>query len=242
MPSFADALREQYDAGRWLTPEPRDVNVFTWKFKPFATANVAPARMQFFDTPADYQFPLEQAQRRPVRTTESTFTAGDAMLLLTTYECDTRAAARAFLLRVLGEFQGPKLDPADAGEIAFAAPDAISAVAVRGNLVLFARNGGPQLTSTLPLLRGIDERLTTEPKIEEPLDVKIERAADGGAPFPLGIARPHADDWVHILARGGEVQASEQGLQFVPTAREGKRITVAAVSADKVAGRTIDLQ
>lgn len=238
MANFADALRQRYDADRWLRPEPRDVNVFTWKFKPFATANVAPERLQFFDTPSDYQLPLEQAQKRPVRTTESTFTAGEAMLILTSYECDSRAAARAHLLRVLGDFQGPVLERADvAGEVGYAVPGAISAVVARGNLVLYARNGGQQLTSVAPLLQGIDERLTAEPQFTD----KLEASLDGGdGPFPLRIARPSADDWVHILARGGEVQAAEGGLIFVPVAK-GARLIIAEISRDKVAGTTIDV-
>lgn len=243
MANFADALREHYRADEWLRPELRDTgafNTFVWKFKPFAAANVTPERLQFFDTPPDYQLRLEQAQKRPVRTTESTFLAGDAMLVLTAYECDSRAAARAHLLRLLGTFQGPVLERTDlAGEVAYAVPRAISAVTVRGNLVLYARNGGEELTSVAPLLQAIDERLTTEPRFSEKLEATLGERADIDGPFPLHLARPNADDWVHIVVHGGEVQNGEQGLVFIPAATAA-RLTIALISRERVAGTTID--
>ena len=236
MNDFAEALRKQYGADEWLRPEPRDVNVFTWKFKPFAIDDLTPERMQFFDTPPNYQLPLEQAQRRPVRTTESTFLSEKAMLVLTTYECDSRAEARAHLLRLLGDFQGPVLERADAaGEVSYAVPHGISAVAARGNLVLYARNGGEDLTDVTPLLRRIDERLTRENDFREELDARVEGSA-------LRIARPNADEWVHILARGGEVQAGEEGLRFVRSGEGPARLSIARIAAGRVAGRVIEVE
>ena len=237
MANFADALREHYGADRWLRPEPRDVNVFTWKFKPFGAADLTPQRMQCFDTPAEYQLPIDGAQKRPVRTTESTFAAGKAMLVLTSYECDSRAEARAHLLRLLGSFQGPVLEQSDiAGEVSYAVPHALSAVAVRGNLVLFARNGAEEVTSVAPLLRAIDERLTAEPRISEPLDADVDREGR------LHLPRPNADEWIHILARGGEVQAGEEGLRFVPAPGARGRLTITRISMERTAGTTIDVE
>lgn len=218
--NFADAIREHYQAEQWLRPEPRDVNVFTWKFKPFAIGDLKPERLQFYDAPAAFDLKIAEAQARPVRTTESNWFDGDAMLTLTSHECDSRAAARAQLLAVLGTFQGPNLKRSEiAGEVAFSVPDDLAAVTVRGNLVLTARNGGAKLISVAPLLRDIDKRLTAGFGGEE-------RAVKAGE---LDLSRPLADEWLHILARGGEVQVIEGTPQFVGSA--GARLTIAVVKA-----------
>ncbi len=219
--NFADALREHYRADEWLRPEPRDVNVFTWKFKPFAIAGLKPERVQFYDVPAAFDLNLAEAQKRPVRTTESNWFDGDAMLTLTSYECDSRAAARAQLLALLGTFEGPNLKRSDiAGEVAFSVPDEIAAVVVRGNLVLSARNGTTKLISVAPLVTQIDKRLTTG------FD-GAERTVQAGR---LDLNRPLADEWLHVLAHGGEVQVIDGTPQFVGSGEA--RLTIAVVKQD----------
>lgn len=225
--NFADALRRDYRADEWLRPEPRDVNVFTWKFKPFAVAGLTPERLQLYDVPSAFNLNVEQAQHRPVRTTESNWFDGAAMLTLTSYECDSRAAARAQLLAVLGTFQGPTLRRSEvAGEVAYAVPDDIAAVTARGNLVLVARNGGEKLISVAPLLQGIDKRLTAGFGGEE-REVKGET---------LDVARPLADEWVHILVRGGEAQAVDGAIRLVAARGAAPRVTIAVVKASEPQG------
>ena len=183
---LAAFLIKRYDAQAWLKPEPLPTNVFVWHFVP---AQLQPQDVQQYLTPSD-------DEKSQIRVTESTYAKGDVLLHVTTYECDSRAAARQQLLSVLGEFQGPVLERKDvAGEVSYSVPRDISAVFVRGNVVVVGRNGGPKLTSVKPLLKKLDDILTKQlPPETRTLD-KLEPPAE--------------NEWIQIVAEGAEVQLSK---------------------------------
>ena len=182
---LAALVIKRYGADEWLKPEPRNTNVFVWQF--------TPSRLQ----PRSIQQSVRKSDDDPseVRVTRSTYRKGEALLLLTTYECVSRAAARAELLRVLSEFQGPTLERTDvAGEVAYRVLRDFTIVVARGNLVAIARNGEKKLTSAAALVRRLDKLLTEELPAEERTLTRLRPPAVG--------------EWIRIVAEGGEVELS----------------------------------
>ena len=222
----------------WLRPDPRDTNVFVWHFVPPRIEPFEPLRMQRYDTP-----PIADGQQSPIATTDSIHSRGDALLHLMTFECESRAAARAQLLHVLGGFQGPVLERSDvAGEVAFAAPGEISVAAVRGNLVLLAMNGGTDPIGMGPLVRGIDDRLARQPQnFDEKLDIKPLLAARRSVAATIDLRPPAAGAYVHIVAEGGEVHLVDGRPVYTATTPGRHRLTVAVVGAERVTGAQIDV-
>lgn len=199
---LAAFLTKRYDAEAWLKPEPLPTNVFVWHFDP---AQLQPHNVQRYMTPSD-------DGKSQIRVTESTYPKGDVLLHVTTYECDSRAAARQQLLSVLGEFQGPILERKDvAGEVSYSVPRDVSAVFVRGNVVVVGRNGGPKLTSVKPLLKKLDNMMTGRlPPDSHTLD-KLKPPAD--------------NEWIQLVAEGAEVVLSKGR----PTLRGKGTVAVARV-------------
>jgi len=202
----------------WLRPDPRDTNVFVWHFVPPRIEPFEPMRMQRYDT-------------GPIATTDSIHSRGEALLHLMTFECESRAAARAQLLHVLGGFQGPVLERSDvAGEVAFAAPGEISVASVRGNLVLLVMNGGTELTSVAPLVRGIDDRLARQPQnFAEKLAIKPQLTVRRAVAAPLDL--PAEDVFVHVIARGGEVHLVDGRPVFTAPAPGRAYLSIVAGTA-----------
>ena len=109
---------------------------------------------------------LENAQRSPMHVTDSTWTPDGEeesprrLVHLRTFECESPAAARAQLLQLLAEVQGPVVERTDvAGEVAFAAPGNTFIAGVRGNYVFVISNGGAELVDLARIAATLDERL-----------------------------------------------------------------------------------
>jgi hypothetical protein len=91
------------------------------------------------------------------------------------------------------------------------------------------------------MLKLIDEFLTREPRFTEQLALRI------GPPSPpdnrlLGVDPAKEDEWVHILARGGEVHASPEGPRFVPLPGAKGSVVIVRTSPDSVAGARLEFQ
>jgi hypothetical protein len=107
-----------------------------------------------------------KVKRSSVRLTDSTWTPDEEdnprrLVHLRTFECDSRAAARAQLLQLLAEIQGPPLKRTDAaGEVSFAAPGNTMIAGVRGNVAFMLTNGGEELLDLSGIAATLDRRLT----------------------------------------------------------------------------------
>lgn len=77
------------------------------------------------------------------------------------YECDSTQAARAFLLRLLGEFQSNQIERRDgvAGDVAFVYGGDTMVLFSRNNIVVWLRNAGAEVVSVAFLAKQIDAHI-----------------------------------------------------------------------------------
>jgi hypothetical protein len=166
-----DFLMKHYGADEWLDAD-REL-VAPRRVSPEKLIDgMRPLRMQQMDVAAELMDvaalsrELENAQRAPMHFTDSTWTPDDdeenprRLVHLRTFECESPAAARAQLLQLLAEVQGPVLERTDgAGEVAFAAPGNTFIAGVRGNHAFTISNGGEELIDLSRIAATLDERL-----------------------------------------------------------------------------------
>ncbi|HEV2719763.1 MAG TPA: hypothetical protein VG323_07065 [Thermoanaerobaculia bacterium] len=236
---FLNMLRRRYAFDEWLDPEPRDENVFIWAFRPFSVLGLKPEGVQVFDSPAaSTDLVIPTAQLRPIPTTDWIYCDGLSVFVMAAFELDSRAAARAHLLRFLAGFEGPEVTRSEiAGEISFA-PNDWSGVLVRGNMVIYASNGTTELNSVRPLLTEIDQRLEGQLALDILDDLPIAPPSLTGD-IPLNLPTPGLREWVQIRARGGEVKRVEEELRFVPAVDTGRSLSIARFSL--VAGTRFEI-
>lgn len=118
------------------------------------------------------EFPGRQLARQARRPTD---TPGGRSLVRTTWQgahhdellgidvidCDSPAAARETLLRLLGEFQGPQLTPVTGiGDVAFGTPGETAIVFARGNAAAAVRNAGRRVVPLGNVARALDALLS----------------------------------------------------------------------------------
>jgi hypothetical protein len=178
-------LIDAFEAGRWLEPAPPELVVFAWGFVPNEAGGLHPLRLRVLPTEP--------------RLTLSEWVVDGRPLVLTTWECTSMRQAREQLLSVLGEFMKPPVrHDGPLGEVTYTVPpDDAAMVLARGNLVLLARNGTPDVVSARRLLEPIDDELKT------PRGYAIELPLEPDT--PLQLAPPNDFEWVHIVADGGEI-------------------------------------
>jgi hypothetical protein len=214
---FTEVLTELYSADQWLRPERRDVYLFAFGFRPFEVNGLPPQELQVYQTPPSFEMALDQDQQRPIRTTEWTLFDGGAMLVLTAYECDSREAARAVLLRLLGGFQVASPQRMDlGGELAFVVPSGLTGAMVRGNMAFFVHNGTAEGRSVPPLLETIDLELTREPSGDGDLDIHVGPPTPGFGVRVVQLPAPEEHVWYRFLVHGGEIRKGEDALSFTP--------------------------
>jgi hypothetical protein len=165
-----DFLMKNYGAADWLKPErQRQALVVRGLAARTLVDGMQPLRVQELEAPAEATdvAGLSRAlkvKRTPVRLTDSTWTPDDAerrLVHVRTFECDSRAAARAQLLQLLAEIQGPPLERTDAaGEVAFAAPGNTTIAGVRGNVAFIVTNGGEELLDLAGVAATVDRKVT----------------------------------------------------------------------------------
>jgi hypothetical protein len=217
MANDLEYLNRQFRTDEWLTPPAQRENVFVWRFAPeTAIKGLEPLRVQRVEAPPEVTDVLGGAeasitratQHSPLRITDSVFAPGGGdegqLITLRTIECDSRAAARAQLLQVLAEFQGPIVERTDvAGEVSFAAPGYTTIAGVRGNLVFILRNGGSDLVDLSRIATELDQRLSAESPAEssrvKPDDFRFDDDPESS---------------FHVIASGGEVVVENQRPVF----------------------------
>ena len=83
----------------------------------------------------------------------------DRLLGVDVYVCESPAAARETLLRLLGEFQGLQLAPVSGiGDVAFGTPGETAIVFARRHYVAAVRNGGRKVSALGDVARALDGR------------------------------------------------------------------------------------
>jgi hypothetical protein len=165
-------LMRQYGAAEWLEPRAEAESVPLRGLSARTLIDgMQPLRVQELEVPAEgadvagLSRELEHAQRSPMRVTDSIWTDGaegdsHRLVHLRTFECESSAAARAQLLQLLAEFQGPEVRRSDAGgEVSFAAPGNTAIAGVRGNVAFLLTNGGEELIDLSAVAASIDRKL-----------------------------------------------------------------------------------
>jgi hypothetical protein len=170
-----NSLMRRYGASEWLEAETTTADreqVALRRVSPRKLIDgMQPLRVQEMDVAAELMDvaglsrEIETAQRSPMHFTDSTWTPdgneeNPRLVHLRTFECESPAAARAQLLQLLAEIQGPVVERTDvAGEVAFAAPGNAFIVAVRGPHVFMLTNGGQELVDLSSIATTVDGRL-----------------------------------------------------------------------------------
>lgn len=150
-PADMDRLRERYRFDEWKDAE-----------------GVAGGRAPSLTFTGD-EFPgwrlVRQTRREPAGHPPlvRTMWQGDSpqvLMGIDVHECASPGEAREYLLRRLGEMQGPVLDRAEslgAGEIAFATPGETMIVFARGSAVVVLHAAGSRVLALGDIARALDE-------------------------------------------------------------------------------------
>lgn len=171
-----DFLKKRYGADEWLEAAPSaepESSAAPGRVSPRTLIDgMQPLRVQEMDAPAEtmdvagLSRELANAQSSPMHFTDSTWTPDGEeenprrLVHLRTFECESPAAARAQLLQLLAEIQGPVLERTDvAGEVAFATPGYTLIIGVRDRHVFMITNGGEELVDLSRIAATLDERL-----------------------------------------------------------------------------------
>ena len=95
----------------------------------------------------------------------------DPLLLVDVHVSDSPETARTLAIRVLGDFQSPRVarrSGAAAGEIAFGDGSPGWIVFIRGNLVVSIRNGGREIVPVLESATALDAALVRQAQGQRP--------------------------------------------------------------------------
>lgn len=231
-------LAERYGFASWKdasTPKPGQEESFLWQFALFGReiAGWTAHRVQ------------RTALSNTVRANFSIWrpASGDASSLLAVdvFELPSRGEARAHLLEVLGEFQGPLLARReDVGAIAFASGDA-ALIFTRANLVLVIRSVERVLAPVPAVARALDQYLLTRPTPTPGVGPEIRafrsatEKASRGSPAPLVVEAIESQErpiWYKVFATGGEVRVEGGQLVYVAAATGLQQLTLFAIGAD----------
>jgi hypothetical protein len=238
--SKLDFLSERYEFAQWAEPGAGGEALFIRNF--FLSERELP------DLTALRIERLVDAEGRP-GPIHSIWQAGEdseALLNLVLTEAGSRAAARAALLEMLGDFQARLQPQAELGDIAFATASLGAVVFALGNVVALVRTAGAGIDAvggyaqTLALLfRSRSERETRGgPEIKE-LAIGAE-IAPGMTELTVRVVDPRSrPTWLKIFATGGEVLEYEGKLAFRATGDRPRRLEVVAVADDDASSSTV---
>jgi hypothetical protein len=152
---YLDVLKERYRFQDWkdggVGAAPQETQGFSFGGSELPGWRLARQARRAADVPG---------MRSLVRTTWEG-RSPDQLLGIDLYECESPAAARETLLRVLGEFQGPTLNPVSGiGDVAFGTPGDTAIVFVRGSTVAAVRNAGRRVEALGDIARALDALLS----------------------------------------------------------------------------------
>lgn len=225
-----DAFAERHDFDDWSEPQRGARALFIWRFA-LGGHELAGRRALRIETVGHPDAPaiasLWDAEGK------------DGVLVrVDVSEAASVPAARAELLRVLGEFQSPQIARVEGGpgDVAFG-PAGYRAVAfARANVVVVVRNAGGEVEPVEAPARELDELLREGPGAERsPVRPAIRRATaevtggeariDVDAEDPLG-----RELWFRFAAESGEFRAERDSVLFRPEREGTQAIEVAAIN------------
>lgn len=175
--------------------------------------------------------------------------AGQGLLSVDVYESSTAESARAQLLRLLGEFQGPNLERLPSvGEVAFRAGTGAIAF-VRGNYTVQVRSVEREPVDVAAVAERLDQHLLATPERSGsdtgPLRGASAPAGMAPAPgqrIPIDIdvePRDEGDVWIRIFARSGRIHVEGGRAWYIAGPAGPEDIAIAAVDPSGAASRTV---
>jgi hypothetical protein len=174
---------------------------------------------------------------------------GPGLLSVDLHEAPTAEAARAQLLRLLGEFQGPIVErDSSVGDVAFRAGTGAILFA-RGNYVVQVRSVEREPVAIAPVAERIDQHLQAVPEGSGmgtgPLRAVSTPTGPAPAPgqrVPLDIdVEPTAQGnvWVRIFTRSGRIVIEGGRAWYIAGPAGAQDITISAIDASGSASRTL---
>lgn len=169
----------------------------------------------------------------------------ETLLRVDVYESSSRAAAHRFLVRLLGEFQSPRvtrMEQSTIGDVTFSTPENWSILLARANLIILVRNAGRSLVPVTEVASRFDKDLVSKKGTEgEKVVPRIHRfaiapsSARTGVPSRLEI---EATDplqrplWYKFFSDTGEIFLDKGQPAYRPTTMGPQNITVFAVNSN----------
>ena len=165
----------------------------------------------------------------------------NSLLAVDAFELTSREEARAYLLELLGEFQGPPLSRRDApGAVAFATDDT-ALVFVRANVVFFVRSAERVPAPVGAVARQLDLYLSARPTAGATGTQEVRALRTGperpalGKPIPLVAEVVEPDRravWYKLFAASGELRVDGDQLVYIAAAAGPQEIAIFAIGPD----------
>jgi len=234
--NLLDQLKQRYEYESWPAASLTGENLFIWQF--FLSDSQLPSlqahriqRVEVSNWPLAYQSIWRSREGQ-----------SQVLLRLDIFECLSRAAARPVLLRLLGEFQSPRLvrepEPV-AGEVAFTVPDGLSILFVRTNLVVLMQSAGREEVSVQTIAQGFDRDLAARPDLQKGRVVpEIRRFAMSEQDVPIqGVVRLEVEAadpldrplWYKFYSSNGEVFLADGKLVYRAATTGTQTVTIYAI-------------
>lgn len=171
---------------------------------------------------------------------------GTGLIAVDVWECATGELARAQLLRMLGEFQGPDLERLPApGDVAFGF-GTTAVLFARGNYVVQLRSVEREPIEALPLAESFDRGLLSAPAATPKRSGPLRGISTGTAgpiqpgqrvPLDLDVDPEAGPVWIRLFTRTGRIRI-EGGRPWYIAGPEGPgAVTVVASGETGVASR-----
>jgi hypothetical protein len=161
MPELSAAIAERFDFDRWSGTNALGRGLFVRNYRiPPPAPGWELARA--WNVPALEDMPpaLQTVWRDP------SAAQPDALVRIDVYECASRPAAHALMVRLLGEHQVANVSPVTQGELGdvhASGGDGATAVFARGNLVIFVARAGAEPSEALAIAARVDADIVEEP-------------------------------------------------------------------------------
>lgn len=235
----ADWLQDRYDFGAWRAVDETGPSVVGigfrfrgdelegWRVHRARTVQVVgapPATLSVW-TPAD---------------------GGGGLLAVDVYESPTGEGARAQLLRLLGEFQGPVLErESEPGEVAFRAGEG-AILFVRGNYTALVRSVEREPVELGPIAARLDQHIATEPETASDEGGVLRGATTpaSGAIKPgqrvlvdLDMEGPEEGTWIRFFTRSGRIQVEAGRAWYVAGPGGPEDVSIVAIDDVGLASR-----
>jgi hypothetical protein len=178
------------------------------------------------------------------------------LLSVEIFEFPSRTAAHDHVIDVLAQFQSPDISRDHAGElgdVAFITPQRTTVLYARANLVVLARNAGPDVAPVFDAAAGLDRLISRRPRPRGKVMPEIRSLRIGtGGPLPVGAPAPlnvQAADpldrpvWFTFWSGRGEVRLQPDGVPAYQSASAGTdALTVYAVNENGgVASESVEI-